>query len=254
MSNQLTTTEQQQLIRCEETIEAGLKTFYEVGKALITIRDQKLYRSEYPTFQAYCQDRWSMGRNYADKKIHAAKMVDQISPTRLLPTSEAQLRPLALLSEAERHDVWEQAVATVQNGHVTAKHVQATVDRFLSRSKKTTKRQYGEPIDYKGLRHAPINELGVVFLFGIMSRDLGFVVESVHSAFPDCSAKRLVDARRQRWETVTIEFEYASHNFQFHGHRKEDCDLIVCWIDDWPGCPVEVISLKDEIQKLSSTA
>ena len=30
---------------------------------------------------------------------------------------------------------------------------------------------YGEPIDFRGLRHAPINEQGVVYLFGMVSRD-----------------------------------------------------------------------------------
>jgi hypothetical protein len=33
---------------------------------------------------------------------------------------------------------------------------------------------YGEPIDFRGLRHAPINEQGVVYLFGMVSRELGF--------------------------------------------------------------------------------
>lgn len=36
--------------------------------------------------------------------------------------------------------------------------------------------QYGPPIEFRGLRHAPINEQGVVFLFGMVSREIGFLV------------------------------------------------------------------------------
>jgi hypothetical protein len=35
--------------------------------------------------------------------------------------------------------------------------------------------QYGEPIDFRGLRHAPINEQGVVYVFGMVSQELGFL-------------------------------------------------------------------------------
>ena len=50
------------------------------------------------------------------------------------------------------------------------------------------------------LAHAPTNELGVVFLFGAMVRDLGYVVTLLQAAFPDCEALRQVidDAERQR--------------------------------------------------------
>ena len=84
----------------------------------------------------------------------------------------------------------------------------------------------------------------------MVSKELGFVVESVHSPFPDCVAKRLVDSRRRRWREVKIEFEYQSRNFHAHGHGQ--CDVIVCWEHNWPDCPIEVIELKNEIRKLDS--
>src|SRR5207247_1028444 len=34
--------------------------------------------------------------------------------------------------------------------------------------------EFGAPINFRGLRHAPINEQGVVFLFGMVSYELGF--------------------------------------------------------------------------------
>jgi hypothetical protein len=54
---------------------------------------------------------------------------------------------------------------------------------------------FGQPIDFRGLRHAPINEQGVVFLFGMVAYELGFIVESVQAGYPDCEAKRCVDRK-----------------------------------------------------------
>ncbi len=110
--------------------------------------------------------------------------------------------------------------------------------------------QYGAPIDFRGLRHAPINEQGVVYIFGMVSRELGFLIESVRTAYPDCEGKRRVDEKRQLWEHVLIEFEYQSSNFRVHGHNPEGCDLIVCWINDWEDCPLEVLELSSQIKYL----
>ncbi len=110
--------------------------------------------------------------------------------------------------------------------------------------------QFGEPIDFRGLRFAPINEQGVVYLFGMISRELGFLIESIRTEYPDCEGKRCVDKKENRWEHVLIEFEYKSSNFQEHGHPPEDCDLIVCWIHDWQECPIEVLELRSTIEYL----
>jgi len=110
--------------------------------------------------------------------------------------------------------------------------------------------EFGPPINFRGLRHAPINEQGVVFLFGTVSNELGFIVEAVHASYPDCAAKRCIDKRRQRWQQVRIEFEYKSRNFRDHGHDPGKCDLIVCWEHNWPDCPLDVIELKKVIEEL----
>ena len=106
---------------------------------------------------------------------------------------------------------------------------------------------YGAPLDYKGLRHEPINEQGVVFLFGKINEELGIIVEAVKTGFPDCVGKRLIDGNKNLWEPVSIEFEYKSKNFLTHGHDASKCDVIVCWIHDWQDCPLEVIELKSII-------
>ena len=94
----------------------------------------------------------------------------------------------------------------------------------------------------------PVNEMGVVYLFGAMAAKLGFVVLRIRPEFPDCEALIRVD--EDRWELVRIEFEYESRNFLKHAHKPGDCDLIVCWKHNWPECPVDVLELRRELKKL----
>jgi hypothetical protein len=109
---------------------------------------------------------------------------------------------------------------------------------------------YGNPLDFRGLRHEPVNEQGVVFLFGMVARELGYMVEAVQSGFPDCEAKRQIG--RGKWQRVRIEFEFESRNFLDHGHQSSGCDIIICWRHNWPECPLEVVALSTVIKTLAS--
>jgi hypothetical protein len=60
------------LSELETTIERGLKTFVEVGNALAEIRDSRLYRESYATFEDYCRERWGMSKRHAVSCIAAA--------------------------------------------------------------------------------------------------------------------------------------------------------------------------------------
>jgi hypothetical protein len=92
---------------------------------------------------------------------------------------------------------------------------------------------YGPPLQMAELAHAPVNELGVVFVFGAMARRLGFIVHRLQAGFPDCIAMR--EMAPGQWQRVRIEFEFESRNFVKHRHRVERCDLIVCWRHNWKG-------------------
>ena len=108
--------------------------------------------------------------------------------------------------------------------------------------------EFGELIDFRGLRHAPINENGVIYLFGMVSHEIGFMVEAVHGAFPDCEAKRHIG--KNRYQRVRIKFEYKSSNYKSQGYDSAGADMIVCWLHDWADCPLEVLDLKRAIDKL----
>jgi len=123
----------------------------------------------------------------------------------------------------------------------------------VQHSKLQGRATYGNPIDFRGLRHEPVNEDGVVFLFGMLARELGYLVEAVQAGFPDCEAKRQVAPGR--WQRVRIEFEFESRNFRDHGHPVEGCDAIVCWRHNWTDCPasLEVVELSSVIKSLAKT-
>jgi len=110
--------------------------------------------------------------------------------------------------------------------------------------------QFGPFLHFRGVQHAPINEQGVVFLFGMVAVDLGYMVEGVGTGFPDCEAKRCVSTKGDMWERVSIEFEFRSRNFLSHGHDPNGCDVIVCWEHNWPECPIEVLELRAAIEEL----
>jgi N6-adenosine-specific RNA methylase IME4 len=108
--------EQHDLAGCEAVIERGLKTFREVGAALTEIRDARLYRGGYDTFEDYLSARWAMQRAQAYRLIEASAVVGALSPIgdTPLPATESQARELARVPEEQRGEVW--AAAVERNG------------------------------------------------------------------------------------------------------------------------------------------
>ena len=109
---------------------------------------------------------------------------------------------------------------------------------------------YGERISLPGLSRAPMNEDGVLLLFGMLAHKLGFDILKVQQEFPDCEAMR--EVAPGKWQLTLIEFEFESRSFAQHRHDPRGCDIIVCWRHNWPGCPsrIEVIELKKEVERL----
>ena len=63
MTQELTILESHRLDKCEQDISHGIegvkKSAKLVGMALKQIHDDKLYRDDFPTFEEYCESRWS---------------------------------------------------------------------------------------------------------------------------------------------------------------------------------------------------
>jgi len=82
--------------------------------------------------------------------------------------------------------------------------------------------------------------MGVVSLFAQYSQSLGFVIMEIQAPFPDATLYEIKTGELKR-----AEFEYKSINFKRHGHNPNECDLIICWLDNWKDCPVPVLEMRD---------
>lgn len=98
--NRLSKSERTELARHEKTIDKALPAFAEIGDALNAIRESKLYRENYSTFDAYLSDRWSFTRQRASQLIDAAETMRQL-PAAVKPavTSERAARAMKPLAD-----------------------------------------------------------------------------------------------------------------------------------------------------------
>ena len=143
---ELSLSEKSLLKECEEVIKRGIEVFVETGTALLTIRDQRLYRETHKTFDEYCREKWGWARRYADRLIGSAEVVKNLSPIGLtLPTTETQARPLVGLPPETQREVWQEVLASAPDGRITAqkvieaaRHIQAqkTEERRTERTEK----------------------------------------------------------------------------------------------------------------------
>ena len=131
--NSLTVPQRSSFAALEETIQRGFDTFVDVGQALASIRDDKLYREQHATFDDYCRSRWNYTRQHVYRLINAAETVAQIEANPAieeLPTNERQVRPLKKLHPDDRAEAWQEAVEE-SGGNVTQDVVAEVVARKL---------------------------------------------------------------------------------------------------------------------------
>ena len=108
-SRGLSPTETARLEECERTIEQGLATFVAVGRALLEVREGRLWRQSYSSFEEWAQERFDLGRRHADRTIAATQVVALLSAAAATPRSEAVARELAPLREQpeDLRECWE---------------------------------------------------------------------------------------------------------------------------------------------------
>ncbi|MDF5719877.1 MAG: hypothetical protein PUP91_05200 [Rhizonema sp. PD37] len=139
--DRLSLAEALELRSLETRVELGLKAFWEIGQALSQIRDQRLYRANYKTFEEYCMTRWEMSRRSAYQLIGAAMVVENVrNCAQILPLNEAQARPLTALSPEQQREAWKTAVSTAPSGKVTSVHVAQVAKEYYKASLPSTPR------------------------------------------------------------------------------------------------------------------
>src|SRR6516225_5745839 len=102
----------QRLAELEGIIERARQTFVQAGLALLEIRDLRLYKESYKTFEHYCREPWQISRPRAYQLIDAAETVGTLSTNvdTPLPSSEGVARALTGLEPEEQCEVWTDAV------------------------------------------------------------------------------------------------------------------------------------------------
>lgn len=98
-----TATDKKALAKAEAAIEAGVRSFMDVGKALLAIRDGRLYRQTHDTFEAYVQQRWAMERVTAYDYLAAPTVAENVGPAQLRSLSHVHL--LAPLDADKQREV-----------------------------------------------------------------------------------------------------------------------------------------------------
>ena len=139
----LITKNKQELERLEGVIQENIGAFYEVGRALMKIRDQGYYHDVlgFETFKEYCRTRWDMARQTAYQLIDSASVIENVrncGQTETIPTNEYQARPLARLDPDQQREAWKKAVETAPDGKVTAAHVYKVVKGMTGKEKTGT--------------------------------------------------------------------------------------------------------------------
>ena len=95
-SHALSQRERARFAELERVVERGVQTFIEVGLALTEIRDLRLYREHYASFETYLAGAWQLGRSTGYGLIDAARVAANV-PLEGQRLSLSQLRVLAPL-------------------------------------------------------------------------------------------------------------------------------------------------------------
>jgi hypothetical protein len=123
LTTKLSAIERSDLKRCERIIKRGSTVFIQVSEALMEIRDKRLYRENYPTFDGYCQDKWGFTARHGQRLLAAKDVVDNLRPTGRIPDNERQARPLVGLPAETQREVWQEAIESADDGKITAERV-----------------------------------------------------------------------------------------------------------------------------------
>ncbi|MFF0530713.1 hypothetical protein ACFYT3_20235 [Nocardia amikacinitolerans] len=107
--------EQEQLSACESSIDSLRIAFWAAGRALQIVRDGRLYRARYATFDDYVEQRWDMQRSYAHKLIRAWPLAARLHP--VAPTiNEGQVRELLPVAAEHGEDAAVTVYTTIAGG------------------------------------------------------------------------------------------------------------------------------------------
>jgi hypothetical protein len=179
------------------------------------------------------------------KKARLYKFPNGTNPTLGIKTSDLMFKGFFEISKSQY-----ELIKKGEGANLTDKDVESqNAKNIINTPSRTT---VGELINHEGLIFGPVNEQGVIFLFSKLQKELGIIIESIQTGFPD--ARGRIKTKRG-WQEIWIEFEYRASSYLTHGHPTTPgyCDYIICWENDWRKPPehITILELKSELSKLS---
>ena len=118
METKLAVVEARRYDELKGLIRNGIQTLFSVGVALMEIRDSKLYREEFKTFEDFCNKEFGVSKQHAYRMIDAAAI--KKSPIGDKIKTESQARALMGVPAEKREAVIKKAEAS---GAITAKSI-----------------------------------------------------------------------------------------------------------------------------------
>lgn len=208
------------LKKCEQIIESGLRTFADVGNALATIRENRLYRAGHETFEAYCKERWGFTSSRARQLVAAAEVTKQF-PT---VTNERQARVVTSVPEDQREEVVRVATEIARGTSPTVGDFAKAREQVVTHKTATATNGNANFIDAKASFAAISKELGLVnemFETLLESRHAAFLVagevradmKNLRAALkfaapedgcPECEGNGCETCRQQGWVSVGV--------------------------------------------------
>lgn len=95
------------------------------------IQEDRLYRTEFSTFEDYCKEKWNIKERRAYQLMDSAKVAERLKSCTMVqpPLNERQARPLTKLPPEQQREAWQKVndKAKEENRPVTAKDYDTAV-------------------------------------------------------------------------------------------------------------------------------
>jgi hypothetical protein len=184
-----------QLEQQEQIIERGIKSFVEVGVALMKIRDEELYREAgFGGFVEYLESKpWGIGQAHAYRMIGASEVATVIHLDK--PLNEGQARELAPLMRQATPEVVKQVydeVVVETEGKPTAKKIREKVRKLLRPAKRAK----------KSVETQAVSDAELLLKVGVLLADVREYV-AANPGSPICT--NLVELLRETLEVIELE-------------------------------------------------
>lgn len=157
----LTSSEHDTLEFCERRIAAGIESFRDVGLALKSIRDARLYRATHATFEDYCRERWSFTKSHGNNLILAAVTIELLPEdlATVVAKSAKATRELSKVEPEKREEVVKEAA---KSGKVTAKAIREASGQEIATPEDDDSRAYRVSLKLKALADSAKEAIGTL--------------------------------------------------------------------------------------------